>query len=132
MSQTLFAIILIGHAIAHAGLTSAPNPSDPESTPGAFFTEKKRSWLFQRIDLDSGMVQKIGKILVNISIAGFFLAGLGGLSVPGLNQIWHGLAGITAIVSLILLILFWHPWLILGVVLNIGLVIFMLLNSWPV
>lgn len=131
MTPTQLGIFLIAHAIAHAGLTSAPNPSDPESTPGAFFTQKKRSWLFQRINLDSGLVQKIGRTLVIISIAGFILAGIGGLGVPGLNQIWHGLAGTTAIFSLILLILFWHPWLILGVVINTGLVIFTFLNTWP-
>jgi len=132
MTPTLLGIFLIAHAIAHAGLTTAPDPSDPESTPGDFFTQKNRSWLFQRINLDSGFVQNIGRILVFISIAGFILAGLGGLGVPGLSQIWHGVAGTTAIISLILLILFWHPWLILGVVINIGLVIFMLLNTWPV
>jgi hypothetical protein len=70
MTPTQLGIFLIAHAIAHAGLTSAPNPSDPESTPGAFFTQKKRSWLFQRINLDSGLIQKIGRILVIISIAG--------------------------------------------------------------
>jgi hypothetical protein len=68
---------------------------------------------------------------VFISVADFVLSDLGSLGLPGLNQIWHGLVGTTAIVSLILLILFWHPWLILGVVLNIGLVIFTMLNSWP-
>ena len=52
MTPTQLGIFLIAHAIAHAGLTSASNPSDPESTPGAFFTQKKRSWSFQRINLD--------------------------------------------------------------------------------
>jgi len=131
MTPMHLGIFLIAHAIAHAGLTTAPDPSDPESTPGDFFTLKGRSWLFQRIDLDSGIVQKIGRILVFISIAGFVLAGLGGLGVPGLRQIWHGLAGTTAIFSLILLLLFWHPWLVLGVVIDIGLVIFTLLGTWP-
>jgi len=58
MSHTLLGIFLIGHAVAHAGLTAAPNPSDPESTPGTFFTQKNRNWLFHRTNLDSGLVQK--------------------------------------------------------------------------
>ena len=71
MAPTLLGVFLI----AHAGLTSAPNPSDPESIPGDFFSHKKRSWLFQRTNLDSGLVQIIGNILVFITIAGFILAG---------------------------------------------------------
>jgi len=131
MTPVHLGIFLIAHAIAHAGLTSAPNPSDPESSPGDFFSHKSRSWLLQRTNLNSGAVQIIGRILVNVSIVGFILAGLGGLGVPGLSQIWHDLAGITAIISLVLLILFWHPWLVLGVVINFGLIVFTFLDTWP-
>jgi len=53
--------------------------------------------------LIQGWFKKIGRILVFISVAGFVLSGLGSLGLPGLNQIWHGLVGTTAIVSLILL-----------------------------
>ena len=36
MTPTLLGIFLIAHAIVHAGLTTAPDPSDPESTPVPF------------------------------------------------------------------------------------------------
>jgi len=39
-------------------------------------------------------------------------SGLGALGVPGLKVIWQAAAGLTAAFSLILLILFWHPWII--------------------
>ena len=78
MLRTVFGLFLIAHAVAHAGLGAAPIPDDPESTPGTFFTHKNRNWLFQCTNLDSGLVQKIGRILVIISVAGFVLSALGG------------------------------------------------------
>lgn len=131
MEITFIGIFLIAHAIAHAGLAAAPVPEDPEPKPGAFFTAPARSWIFQRIEIDSIPVQKIGVILVILSVLGFILAGLGALGVPGLMGIWQTTAAVSAIVSLILLVLFWHPWLILGVVIDIGLVVLTCLNSWP-
>jgi hypothetical protein len=127
----LFGIFLIAHAVAHAGLAAAPIPEDPDPKPGSFFTTKARSWIFQRIKLDSTPIQKIGIILVILSVLGFILAGLGALGVPGLKEIWQTTAAVSAVVSLILLVIYWHPWLILGVLIDIGLVVLTCLNSWP-
>jgi hypothetical protein len=131
MLKTILGIFLIGHGIAHAGLASAPDPSESDSAPGAFFTQKERSRLFQYLDLDPILVQRVGIVLVVISVLGFILVGMGVLGVPGLEMIWQGLALISAAASLILLILFWHPWIILGVVIDIGLFLLVVLNSWP-
>lgn len=49
MLSTFFGLFLIAHALAHAGLAAAPIPDDPNSTPGAFFTDVNRSWLFLKI-----------------------------------------------------------------------------------
>jgi hypothetical protein len=131
MTSTLLGIFLLGHAIAHAGLAAAPIPGDPDPKPGAFFTVPSRSWLFMKLNLDPAFVRWIGIILVIISCLGFVIAGLGGLGTPGLRSIWQGTAGITAVISLILLVLFWHPWLILGVVIDVGLLVLLFINSWP-
>ena len=106
MISTLFGIFLITHAVAHAGLVAAPIPDDPDPKPGSFFTAKARSWIFQRIKLESIPVQKIGIILVILSVLGFILAGLGALGVPGLKGIWQTAADVSAIVSLILLVIY--------------------------
>jgi hypothetical protein len=129
--KTVIGIFLIAHAVAHAGLATAPIPENPDPKPGAFFTAPARSWIFKRINLDSIPVQKIGVILVTLSVVGFILAGLGALGVTGLKGIWQTTAAGSAIVSLILLVLYWHPWLILGVVIDTGLVALTCLNSWP-
>ncbi|MGB2964851.1 MAG: hypothetical protein WBB69_12785 [Anaerolineales bacterium] len=131
MAKTLIGLFLIAHAIAHAGLAAAPVPEDPDPKPGAFFTAPARSWIFQRINLDSVPVQKIGVILVILSVLGFILAGTGALGVPGLKGIWQTTAAVSATISLTLLVIYWHPWLILGVLIDTGLVVLTCLNSWP-
>ena len=131
MLSTFFGFFLIAHALAHAGLAAAPIPDNPNPTPGAFFTDVNRSWLFLKIGLDSAVVRWIGITLVALSIIGFIIAGLGVLGVTGLNQLWRGATCISAGMSLLLLILFWHPWLVVGVVINMGLWIMLFLNKVP-
>jgi len=130
--RTIFGLFLIAHAVAHGGLAAAPIPDDPDPKPGAFFSEVSRSWLFQKLDLDAEIVRKTGIFLVILTVLGYILAGLGGLGVPGLNKIWTTTAGLSAGSSLILLILFWHPWLIVGVLIDLGLFLVLILNKWPV
>ena len=51
--------------------------------------------------------------------------------VPGLSDIWQAAAGFAVAVSLILLILFWHPWVIVGIIIDIGLGVLSLAGKWP-
>lgn len=124
--KILFALFLIAHGLVHAGLSAAPIPNDPESKPGAFFTAASRSWLLPQLGLGGSAIQWIGIVLVILSTVGFVLAGLGVLGVPGLNTIWRAVTVISSCLSLLLLILFWHPWLIVGVLIDIGLLISLL------
>jgi len=127
---TIFSLFLIAHALAHAGLAAAPIPGDPGLKPGAFFTEDTRSWLFQKTGLDSGFIRLIGIILVVLSTLGFVFSGLGALGIPGLSENWQAVAGLAAAFSLILLILFWHPWIIVGVLIDIGIGVLSLGGKW--
>lgn len=131
MVKILFGLFLIAHGLVHAGLAAAPIPNDPESKPGAFFTAPARSWLLPQLGLGASAIQWFGIILVVLATAGFVLAGLGVLGVPGLNTIWRTVAVISSCLSLLLLILFWHPWLIVGVLIDIGLLIALLWAKWP-
>ena len=131
MLRMILGIVLIGHALAHGGLAAAPIPGDPDPKPGDFFTDIGRSWLFQRLGLSPDSVKKIGIVLVIFSTIGFILAGLGELGVFGLDKIWTTVTGISAIGSMILLVSFWHPWLILGILLDAGLLILLMLNKFP-
>lgn len=127
---SLFALLLIAHGLVHAGLAAAPIPNDPDSKPGAFFTATARSWLLPRLGLNASTVQWVGIILVALATLGFVLAGLGVFGVPGLNSIWQTVTVISACVSLLLLILYWHTWLIVGVLIDVGLLVALLWVRW--
>lgn len=131
MLKILFSIFLIAHGLVHAGLAAAPIPNDPDAKPGAFFTAMERSWLLPRFGLSISTVQWVGIILVALSTLGFVLAGLGGLGVPGLDTVWRTVAVVSAGISLLLLILFWHTWLIAGVLIDIVILVLLLWVKWP-
>jgi hypothetical protein len=131
MLRIVFGVFFIAHGLVHAILAFAPNPADPEAKPGSFFTARERSWLLHRIGLSGSAVQWIGIILVVLSTLGFVLAGLGIFGLTGLYMVWRTLAVISSCISLVLLILFWHPWLPVGVLIDIGTLVVLLLVRWP-
>jgi hypothetical protein len=126
----LFGLLLIAHGLVHAGLTPAPIPNNPELKPGAFFTASSRSWLLPQIGLNAPTVRWIGIVLVALSTLGFVLAGLGVLGVPGLTLVWRTLAIVSSCLSLLLLILFWHPWIIVGALIDIVILITLVWFKW--
>ncbi|MGB5844295.1 MAG: hypothetical protein WBG94_07620 [Anaerolineales bacterium] len=129
--KIIIALFLIAHGLVHAGLAAAPNPNAPDAKAGAFFTSPERSWLLPKLGLDASAVQWLGIILVALATLGFVLAGLGVFGVPGLTEIWRTVAVISAALSLLLLVLFWHPWLIVGVLIDIGVLVSLLWINWP-
>jgi hypothetical protein len=131
MWKILFALFLVAHGLVHAGLAAAPDPSDPDAKPFAFFTSSRRSWLLPRLGLSSSIIQWLGIILVALATLGFVLAGLGVFGVPGLVLVWRTVAVISACVSLMLLILFWHLWLLVGVLIDIAVLVALLWLNWP-
>lgn len=129
--KIIIALFLIAHGLVHAGLAAAPNPDVPDSKPGAFFTSPERSWLLPKIGLSEAAVRWVGIILVAVATLGFVLAGLGIFGIPGLSAIWRTVAVISASVSLLLLVLFWHLWLIVGVLIDIAILVALLWANWP-
>ncbi len=131
MLKIALAIFLIAHGLVYAILAVAPNPADPNAKPGVFFTTVERSWLLSQLNLNDSTVKWVGIILVALSTLGFVLAGLGIFGVTGLSTIWQTVAIISVCVSLLLLIIFWHPWLPVGVLIDIGILIALFLAHWP-
>ncbi len=125
------ALFLVAHGLVHSILAIAPTPSDPDATPGTFFTAVERSWLLPQLGLAAPTIRWIGLLLVALSTLGFILAGLGILGVPGLSGVWRSIAVVSSSGSLLLLILFWHPWLIIGVLIDIGILVSLLIVKWP-
>ena len=117
MTPLLIGIFLIAHGLAHGPLT-VPNPDDPESGAGTFFTAPGRSRLLRSLGLSARGVAAVGGILLVLTVLGFIVAGAGIILAPQLYPTWSSLAVGAALTSLVLLITFWHPWLVIGVFLD--------------
>jgi hypothetical protein len=131
MIHILFGVFLILHGLVHAGLAAAPIPNEPNSTPGAFFTDVTRSWLLSGMKLSASTIRVTGILLVALATLGFVVAGMGVLGMAGLDSIWRMTAVISSGLSLLLLVVFWHPWLIVGGLINVGMIISLLWVHWP-
>ena len=71
----------------------------------------------------------IGLVLVAATIGGFVLAAVGALALAPATAWTAGLL-LGAIASLALLVLFFHPWLVLGVVIDLGILWAALVADW--
>ena len=115
--KLLLAAFLVAHAMIHASyLTPAP----PRTAGGPEWPfEMSRSWLVTGAHLDPGLVRALGAALVATTIALLLLAALAaaGWVVPG--DWWPGLAVGGAIASLATLAAFFHPWIVLGIAIDL-------------
>lgn len=114
----LIALFLAAHGLLHASyLTPAPaaTPGGPE-----WPFHMSRSWAVTVVGIDAGIVRAIGVVLVVLVVIGFVLAGLSWLGWIVSSGWWAPLAGASAITSILLLALFFHPWIVLGIAIDAG------------
>jgi hypothetical protein len=138
MSPTFFhiliALFLIAHGVVHAILAAVPVPAPGEPRtpffPSWWRTAVDPLWPILRTGTDVASARRIGWGLWVVQLACFVLAGLGLMGFPGLAIMWRGLAVFGASTSLMVLALYWHPRLVLGVVINLAILAGYIL-SWP-
>ncbi len=121
--KLIVALFLIAHAFIHASLSWVPLPK-----PGAMQTpflpswtrsEVSPTWPISKLGLPETLVRTLGWILWLVVTALFVLAGLGLIGLPLLSTHWPGLATFGAILSLVLVALYWHPWYIAAPILDV-------------
>lgn len=125
--RILFSIFLIAHGLIHMSLATVPTPKQGEIHtpfwPGWWRDAVDTSWPASRLGLSPALVRTTGWVLWLAVTAAFVVAGLGLLGVPGLNTLWQPAAVFASAASLVLLALYWHPWLVMGVALDLALVL---------
>ena len=132
--RILIALFLIAHGLVHYSLATVPLPAKGAlRTP--FFPSWWRTavdplWPIMRMGVPPEDARRNGWALWVMQLICFVLAGLGLLGVPGLSTLWGGLAVFGAASSLTLLGLFWHPWLVLGILIDLAILAGYIL-SWP-
>ena len=94
--RIVFAIFLIAHGLIHYSLTYVPVPKPGELRtpfwPSWARTDTDPGWLATKMGLSNNVVRGLGSALWLLTVAGFAVAGLGLLGIPGLNRIWEGSA----------------------------------------
>jgi len=117
--KLLFAAFLAAHALIHASyLTPAP-PRTADGPEWPF--EFARSWLVTSLQMDPLVARIVGISLAGGSVILFVAAALAtaGWVLP--SGTWPLLVVAGSICSLLTLGLFFHPWLLLGIAIDLGL-----------
>jgi len=129
MSPTLARLLIGGFLVAHGlihGLYFSPPPPDAEAAKKWAF-HPDRSWLLGRLGFGPSDLRRICLALCSVTIAAFVLAGIS--LIFGVDW-WRLLAGVGAAGGLALLILYWHIWLMFGILLNVA-ILALLWSDWP-
>jgi hypothetical protein len=126
LSQLLIGGFFILHGLIHVSFGS-PRPADA----GARWPfQVNHSWLLTGVGLGEQGTHFVGTLLWITTTVAFALVGLGvaGILVP--QNLWLPIALVAAVSSLLLLILYWHPWLVLGVLIDVAFLWALLGTRW--
>jgi hypothetical protein len=126
----LVAAFLIAHGLIHLSYLSPPAARTASGPSWPFGLED--SWLVTRASLDPGLARTVGTALVATTVILLVAAGLAtvGWLVP--QAWWPSLVVAGAVASLVTLALFFHPWLVLGIAIDLVLLWAVVVNSWEV
>ena len=123
----LIAGFLVAHAAIHIGFISPPPPATAGGPPWPFSTD--RSWMVTKFGIASGRARVLASALVAATIGGFASAALTALGVAP-AVVWLPAIAVGAVASLVVLVAFFHPWLSLGVAIDLGLLWAVLVAGW--
>jgi len=127
MHPALVALFLVVHAAIHLSYLS-PRPMATAAGPAWPF-DLRRSWILSPLGAPDAATRALGLALVALTMAGFLLAAsvVLGLAPSGL---WLPAITIGAVASMGVLVLFFHPWLVVGVVVDVFLLFVVLAGGW--
>lgn len=127
MIKIVAALFLILHGLVHIILALVPDPNAPDAGFASFFS---RSWLLSSRGLSASAVRSMAIILAAVATLGFITAGLGLLNILVPFALWQTLAIVSALVSLIFLIIFWNSYLIVGVLIDVLILAILIFTDW--
>lgn len=110
--RVLAGLFLVAHGLVFM-LYLVKEPNDPK-WPFTF----DKSWL-----VPDASRRSLGIVLMILTIALFVLLALAVWGVPGLAGVWSMLAIAAALVSAILLVAFWQPQLVIGILIALALAV---------
>ena len=123
----LVAGFLLAPAAIHVGFIAPPPPATAGGPAWPFSTD--RAWLVTRFGLEPAMLHSLAMALVAATVGGYALAALTLLGVLPMT-LWPAGIAIGSVASLGLLVTCFHPWLLLGVAIDLALLWSVYVLDW--
>ena len=127
VARLAVAAFLLAHAAIHFAFIS-PRPPATAGGPAWPF-EVGHSWVLGPLGVDAETSRVLAIALIAVLIGGFALAGLAAIGVAPAG-LWPAAVTIGSVASIALLVVFFHPWLVLGVVIDVVLIWAVNIASW--
>lgn len=124
MGKVVLGLFLGLHGLIHLGYVS-PAPTDPN-----YPFRLNQSWLITSLGMNVQAVRSLGILLSIITVICFALSGLATVGIIVPQGWWLPLTILASATSLALLVLFWHSWLIVGVLIDVALLAALLWLGW--
>ena len=125
--RLMLAGVLLAHAAIHVAFIAPPPPATAGGPSWPFRTDD--SWLLTRLGVGSNELHLVALALVALTIGAFGLAALIAVGIAPAAA-WMPAIAAGAMASLALLITFFHPWLVLGVAIDLAVLWFGLVVGW--
>lgn len=127
MTKILVALFLLAHAGIHASFIS-PRPAQTAGGPAWPF-DLAHSWLLTPLGMAPDVTRVLGLALLAVTVGAFALAALAALGITPAS-LWTPATIVGAAASIGLLGAFFHPWLVLGIVIDVALVWLVSVARW--
>ncbi|MGZ8528025.1 MAG: hypothetical protein ACXWWR_04450 [Candidatus Limnocylindrales bacterium] len=125
--RLLLAAFLVAHVAILAGFLS-PRPAVTAGAPAWPF-DLARSWILTPVGVSADVTRLIGMALFAATLAAFALAAVATLGLLPAGM-WPATVAVGAVASLAMLVLFFQPWLVLGVAIDAVLLWAALVIGW--
>lgn len=127
MPPLVVALFLAGHALVHASYASPQPPPSPSGPAWPFYLD--HSWLLTPLGLQAGAIRAVGLTLIALVVAGYAASALAVLGVIPGSWFVPATVGASA-ASIVVLALFFTPWIVLGLAIDAVLVAAVVAAGW--
>lgn len=127
MAPVLVALLLAAHGLVHASYALPAPAATGTGPPWPFYVD--HSWLLTGLGFDAGVTRAVAMLLLAAVVAGYVVAALAILGiVPGT---WFAAAAVAAsAASALMLMLYFTPWILLGLAIDAVVVVAVLVVGW--
>lgn len=127
MIKLLVAAFLLAHAGIHASFVS-PRPPATAGGPQWPF-DLAHSWLLTPLGAGAELTRVVGIALLALTVAGYAFAALSAIGIAP-QGLWVPAVVVGSVASIGLLGVFFHPWLVLGLAIDVVLIWVVTAANW--